>query len=147
MSSIPNDWHEATPAAQWRLNDEYETASVEFTTTHGKIWWNGSLKSDKSVEYCRKQLKKLGWNGDMNSRDIATKPVRILVGLNDKNPNKQEVKAISSGDAAERAPKDPIKARSLAAKLAGGNSDSSDPFANAPSPDAYSEDDGDTSFP
>jgi hypothetical protein len=138
MSSIPNDWHDATPAAQWRLNTEYETASIEFTTPHGKVWWNGSLKSDKSRDYCREQLKKVGWNGDPANYDLSPTPVRILVGLNDKNPDKQEVKAISAkGSGAAKPPKDPVKARSLMSKLAGADAPAtspSDPFAGAPEP-------------
>ena len=130
--TIPNDWHDATPASQWRLNEEYETASIEFTTSHGKIWWNGSLKSDKSIEYCREQLKKCGWNGDQDSRDLSTAAVRIKVGQNEKT-GKQEVRAISAkGSDEQRPPKDPVKARSLAAKLSGRAASSGDAFGNAP---------------
>jgi hypothetical protein len=146
MSEIPNDWHDATPAALWRLNEEYETASVEFTTAHGKIWWNGSLKTEASIAYSEKQLKKCGWNGDWAARDVSTNPVRILVGLNEKN-GKQEVKAISAaGDASQpRAPKDPAKAASLVARLKArsGGASSADPFGNAPVWDGTGREPGD----
>lgn len=147
--TIPNDWHDATPADKWRLNEEYETASIEFTTEHGRIWWNASLKSEKSVAYAEKQLRKCGWNGDWESRDLTPKPVRIQVGQNDKNPEKQEVKAISDGTSA--APKDPVKARSLINRLKGGGASPADPFAAAPTPEWDGQGDdpdgGDTTFP
>jgi hypothetical protein len=137
---IPNEWMDATPAAQWRLDEERERASVEFTTAHGKIWWNGSLKSDKSLEFVRNTLKKLGWNGDQNSRDLATVSVRIKVEEEIYNGKpQQKIAAISTGSG-DRAPKDPVKARSLAAKLSGSGSTGSRPtFAD--------DDEGDTSFP
>jgi hypothetical protein len=146
--TIPNDWHDATYPTQWRLNEEYETAGIEFTTAHGRIWWNGSLKSEKSVEYSGNQLKKCGWNGDWESRDLVAKPVRIKVGPNEKS-GKQEVQAISDGTAA--APKDPVKARSLINRLKGGGAAPADPFAAAPAPEWDGQGDdpsgGDTTFP
>lgn len=140
--TIPNGWHDATYQSQWRLNEEYETASIEFATEHGRIWWNGSLKTPKSVEYCDKQLNKCGWNGDWESRDLVAKPnIRIMVGPNEKT-GKQEVQAISDGTAA--APKDPAKARSLINRLKGGASAPSDAFGNAPE---FDETGADTTFP
>lgn len=145
MSDIPHDWHDATPAAHWRLNEEYETASVELTTAHGKIWWNGSLKSEASIAYCEKTLKKFGWNGDWESRDVSTNPVRILVGANEKT-GKTEVKAVSEPGGV-RAPKDPVKAASLVARLKNrtGSSSSADPFAAAPAWDGTGRQPGDDS--
>jgi hypothetical protein len=117
--TIPNDWHDATPGSEWRLDEERERASIKFTTAHGEIWWNGNLKSDASIAYSGKALRECGWNGDQNSRELSTATVRIKVE-DEKGSDgvvRQVVKAISAKKA--KAPKDPIKAQSLMAKLAG----------------------------
>lgn len=136
--SVPNGWIDGAVPKSWGIIEDREQFEVEFSTPHGTIRWWGGLRSENSIAYTEKQLKKLGWSGDWSHIDIKTEPVSILVEEREHNgKTKQEVKAFGGGaGAGARAPKDAAKAQTLIARLksrsGGGGASSSDPFAGAP---------------
>ena len=155
--TIPNGWHDATPAATWRLDEEHEQAVIKFATEHVEISLWAGLKTEAAVEFTEKQLKRCGWNGDWESRDLKTDLVRILVEEETYNGKvRQKVKAIAVPGASK--PADPVKQASLIQRLKNrsGGASSGNAFGNAPQWDGTGPDpndaseppgDADTSFP
>ncbi len=144
--SVPNGWIDNAVPKSWGIIEDREQFEVEFTTPHGSIRWWGGLKSEASIGYTEKQLRKIGWSGDWSNMDIRTEPVSILVEEREHNGKlKQEVKAFGGGSGGPRAVKDPGKAASLVARLKArsGGASSADPFGNAPVWDGTGREPGD----
>ena len=117
--SVPNGWVENAVPKSWGIIEDREQFEVEFQTPHGNIRWWGGLKTENSIAYVEKQLKKLGWSGDWSNLDIKQEPVSILVEEREHNGKvKQEVKAVGGGSGSgARSPKDAVKAASLINRL------------------------------
>lgn len=144
--SVPNGWVEGAVPKSWGIIEDREQFEVEFSTPHGNIRWWGGLKSENSIAYVEKQLRKLGWSGDWSNLDIKQEPVSILVEEREYNGKvRQEVKAVGGGAGGQRAPKDVAKANSLVARLKArtGGATASNPFAAAPQWDGMGREPGD----
>jgi hypothetical protein len=133
--TVPNGWIDNARPKSWGLNEEREQFEIVFETPSGTITWWGGFKTEAAKKYTENQMMKCGWCGDWDDLTLSTNPVSILVEEETYNgKTRQKVKAVGNGGGeGQRAPKDPVKARSLIDRLKGGAKHPSDPFGNAPS--------------
>lgn len=124
---MKNGWHKARPKAWGISGDDISKAqfAVAFEIVEGPdagetITWYASLKSEKSVEFATKSLRKCGWKGT-SFADVHLSEDPVSIKIEDEEYNgtvSQKVKAIGTGSGGDGfKPMDPKMAKSLAATL------------------------------